>query len=849
MSSNLLIVESPSKAKTLKKYLGSDFQILASFGHVRDLVPKQGAVDPENGFAMDYQLIERNAKHVDEIIKAASAADQIFLATDPDREGEAIAWHISEILASKPKLKAKPVRRVAFYEITESAVKAAVAHPRDISMPLVNAQQARRALDYLVGFNLSPLLWRKVRPGLSAGRVQSPALRLICERDLEIQNCKAEEYWTIHLDSHKGLDAFTARLFQYRGEKLKQFDIGNEERERQIISDFESSGAESGKIVNVERKRKLRYPAAPFITSTLQQEAVRKLGMTTDRAMRIAQQLYEGIDIGGATVGLITYMRTDSVSLANEAVQEIRDYVGRSFSADYLPKSPILYKSKVKNAQEAHEAIRPTSIFRTPESISKFLNPEQAKLYEIIWKRAVASQISPAQFDTVSLDIAVAHNDSLFRANGQTLVFPGFLAVYREGVDDEEAAEEGKLPQINLGETVPVDKLYGEQHFTQPPPRYSEASLVKTLEEYGIGRPSTYASIISTLLDREYVILDKKRFIPTDVGYVVNRFLTEHFASYLDYDFTANLENQLDLISAGNREWVPLLEEFWGGFSALIEEKKNISRKDVTQELLDEACPKCGQPLCTRLGKRGRFIGCSAFPECDYTRNMGGDEDASGNEPQTLGVDVATGLAVLLLKGPYGHYLQVGETSTAEGAKKPRRVSWPKEIPVASASMEVASQLLSLPRDLGPHPDTGKKVVANIGRFGPYVNHDGAFKSIPKNESVFTIDLERAVALLAEPKVDRNLLRELGVHPADSKSIGVYSGRYGPYIKHGRENAKIPAGMDADTVTLEAALEALSLKAEKPVKAKAAKKPARKLAAKPEATPAKTATKRKTAAG
>ncbi len=837
MSSNLLIVESPSKAKTLKKYLGKDFEIVASFGHVRDLVPKQGAVDPENNFAMDYKLIERNTRHVDEIIKAAGIAERIYLATDPDREGEAIAWHISEILASKPKLRTKPLKRVAFYEITESAVKDAVAHPRDISMPLVNAQQARRALDYLVGFNLSPLLWRKVRPGLSAGRVQSPALRLITERELEIQNFEAREYWTIHLDSHKGADAFTAKLFQYKGEKLKQFDISNEERGKEIVAELLAEKGASGRIANVEKKRKLRHAAPPFTTSTLQQEAVRKLGMTTERTMRIAQQLYEGIDIGGSTVGLITYMRTDSLSLAGEAIQEMRDYVSRTFDAGYLPKQPNVYKSKAKNAQEAHEAIRPTSILRTPESVSKYLNQDQARLYEMIWKRAIASQMSPAQFDTVSLDISLVHPDSLFRATGQTLVFPGFIAVYREGVDDEEDLEEGKLPQLAAGETVPVDRLYGEQHFTQPPPRYSEASLVKTLEEYGIGRPSTYASIISTLLDREYVTLDKKRFMPTDVGYVVNRFLTEHFSSYLDYDFTANLENQLDSISAGTREWIPLLEDFWKGFSSLIEEKKNISRKEVTQELLEEACPKCGKPLCMRLGKRGRFIGCSGFPECDYTRNMGEEGADSTNEPRVLGVDEASGQSVTLLKGPYGHYLQVGEG--AEG-KKPRRVSWPKEIPVESASMDAARQLLSLPREVGIHPETGKKIVANIGRFGPYVNHDGTFKSIPKSESVFSIDLDRAVALLAEARTDKNLLRELGSHP-DGKPVAVYSGKYGPYVKHGRENAKIPSGYDADTVTLEAALEALALKAEKPAKGKA--KPAKKAPAKKAARPAAKAKK------
>ena len=828
MPINLLVVESPSKAKTLKKYLGKDFEIVASFGHIRDLVPKQGAVDPENHFAMDYQLIERNAKHVDEIVKAAGAADQIYLATDPDREGEAIAWHISEILSTKPKLKSKPVGRVVFYEITESAVKEAVAHPRQISMPLVNAQQARRALDYLVGFNLSPLLWRKVRPGLSAGRVQSPALRLITEREQEIQNFKPQEYWSIHFDGHKGKEGFSAKLFQYRGEKLKQFDIGGEDRQKEIISDFLSE--KEGKVVHVEKKRKSRHAAAPFITSTLQQEAVRKLGMTTDRAMRIAQQLYEGIDLGGATVGLITYMRTDSLSLAKEAVQEIRDYISSNFDQDYLPKQPNVYKSKVKNAQEAHEAIRPTSVFRTPESVAKYLNQDQARLYEMIWKRTMASQMSAAQFDTVSLDISVAHPDSLFRATGQTLVFPGFIAVYREGVDDEEESEEGKLPQLENGEHVPLDRIYGEQHFTQPPPRYSEASLVKTLEEYGIGRPSTYASIISTLLDREYVILDKKRFMPTDVGYVVNRFLTEHFSPYLNYDFTANLEDQLDSVSAGKREWIPLLEDFWKGFSSLIEEKKNISRREVTQELLDEPCPKCGKPLCERLGRRGRFIGCSGFPECDYTRNIGDEGAAAPNEPRILGSD-EKGQEIALLKGPYGYYVQVGE---GEEGKKPKRVSWPKEIPVESASIEIARQLVALPREVGIHPETGKKIVANIGRFGPYVNHNGVFKSVPKNESIFTIDLERALALLSEAKVDRNLLRELGNHP-DGKPVGVYSGRYGPYIKHGRDNAKIPSGMDADTVTLEAALEALSSKPEKPTKAKktAAKKaPAKKAASK-----------------
>ena len=625
MSSSLLIVESPSKAKTLKKYLGADFDILASYGHVRDLVPKQGAVDTENGFKMKYQLIERNAKHVDAIAKAAKQADRIYLATDPDREGEAIAWHLFEILKSKKLLAKKTVKRVVFHEITQSAVQAAVAEPRDILMPLVNAQQARRALDYLVGFNLSPLLWRKIRRGLSAGRVQSPALRLIVERETEIAAFKTQEYWSIHLDSHKGKQKFSAKLFQYKGEKLSQFSIGTESAQLEITEYLSQHGGNKARVVQVDKKRKQRQPTAPFTTSTLQQEAVRKLGFTTDRAMRVAQQLYEGIDIGGGAVGLISYMRTDSVNLANEAVAEIREYISSKFDPDYLPKAPIQYKSKSKNAQEAHEAIRPTSILRTPDNVRTHLTADQAKLYEMIWKRALACQMSPAKFDTVSLDLAVADDGTLFRATGQTLVFPGFIAVYQEGEDDQEEEGESKLPPMEAGEQLPIDKLYGEQHFTQPPPRFTEASLVKTLEEFGIGRPSTYASIISTLQAREYVTLDKKRFFPTDVGTVVNKFLTEHFTRYVDYDFTAKLEDQLDVISNGKREWLPVLEDFWKGFSAQIEEKKNIARKDLTHEQLDEACPKCGKPLSVRLGKRGKFVGCSAYPECDFTRSMDGE--------------------------------------------------------------------------------------------------------------------------------------------------------------------------------------------------------------------------------
>ncbi|MHB9100714.1 MAG: type I DNA topoisomerase [Sulfuricella sp.] len=625
MSSSLLIVESPSKAKTLKKYLGKDFEILASYGHVRDLVPKQGSIDTEHDFKMKYQLIERNAKHVEAITKAVKLADNIYLATDPDREGEAIAWHLAEILKSKKLLAKKTVKRVVFHEITQSAVLAAVANPRDILMPLVNAQQARRALDYLVGFNLSPLLWRKIRRGLSAGRVQSPALRLICEREIEIEAFKTQEYWSIHFDSHKGKQKFSAKLFQYKGEKLNQFSVGTDAAQADIVGYLTQHAGGKATVVQVDKKRKQRQASAPFTTSTLQQEAVRKLGFTTDRAMRVAQQLYEGVDTGSGAVGLITYMRTDSVNLANEAVAEIRDYISAKFDPDYLPKAPVQYKNKSKNAQEAHEAIRPTSVLRTPDDVRAFLTADQAKLYEMIWKRALACQMSPAKFDTVSLDLAVADEGTLFRASGQTLVFPGFIAVYLEGSDDQEEEGESKLPPMEAGDQLPVDKLYGEQHFTQPPPRYTEASLVKDLEEHGIGRPSTYASIISTLQAREYVNLDKKRFFPTDVGSVVNKFLTEHFTRYVDYDFTAKLEDQLDIISTGEKEWIPVLADFWKGFSQQIEEKKNIERKDLTHEQLDESCPKCGKPLSVRLGKRGKFVGCSAYPECDFTRSMDGE--------------------------------------------------------------------------------------------------------------------------------------------------------------------------------------------------------------------------------
>ncbi len=822
MASHLLIVESPSKAKTLKKYLGKDFEILASYGHVRDLVPKTGAVDPDDNFKMKYELIERNTKHVDAIAKAVKDADIILLATDPDREGEAIAWHLSEILKSRKLLKDKKLKRVVFYEITEGAVKDAVKNPRAISMELVNAQQARRALDYLVGFNLSPLLWKKIRRGLSAGRVQSPALRLIVEREIEIEKFITQEYWTIHFDSVKDKIAFTARLTHFRGEKLDQFAVGSAAREAEVRAFLESHAKGTAKVREVEKKRKLRSPAAPFTTSTLQQEAVRKLGFSTDRAMKVAQSLYEGVAVGKEVTGLITYMRTDSVTLSKEAVTEMRGYITKNYGPDYLPKAPVEYRSTSKNAQEAHEAIRPTSIKRTPDSVARYLNDEQRKLYEMIWKRAIASQMTPAQFDTVAVDFTVGGTDNVFRATGQTMVFAGFFAVYHEDQDDAVEEEDKRLPALEKGEAVKIEKLYGEQHFTQPPPRYSEASLVKALEQYGIGRPSTYASIISTLQNREYVTLDKKRFMPTDVGRVVNKFLTDHFAHWVDYEFTAKLEDELDDISNGKDEWLPVLQRFWKDFSAQIAEKESVSRKDVTQEQMDETCPKCGKhKLATRLGRRGRFIGCSGYPECDYTRNLDGAEGGEAAKRE-IGTDPDTQMLIQLLQGPFGPYIQLG---VPEGDKKPKRVSVPKNIVPDAVTMEIALQLLALPRDLGPHPEGGKKVVAAIGRFGPYVSHDGQFKSIPRDESVFDISLERAVALLKEPKAfnARGALKVLGKHPQDGQPVALYAGRYGPYVKHGKVNATLPDKDAIGTITLEEALELIGAKSKK---GKAGGKPA-----------------------
>ncbi|MEQ1635563.1 MAG: type I DNA topoisomerase [Methylococcales bacterium] len=662
MSKNLVIVESPAKSKTIEKYLGKDFKVLASYGHVRDLVPKEGAVDTEHDFAMKYQLIDRNQRHVQEITKALKDADTLYLATDPDREGEAISWHLYELLNDKKQLKNKTVHRVIFHEITKKAVTEAIANPGVLAVNLINAQQARRALDYLVGFNLSPLLWKKIRRGLSAGRVQSPALRMIVERELEIEAFKSREYWTIEAALTASDQPFKAKLTQFNGEKATQFSIQDAElAEKTRLTILEAA---DGQLIvdKISKKQRKNQPSAPFITSTLQQEAARKLGFTTKRTMMVAQQLYEGIDIGGETTGLISYMRTDSVNLAVEAIAEIRALITEKYGAKNLPAEPRQFKTKAKNAQEAHEAIRPTSAFRLPADLKNHLSAEQLKLYELIWKRTVACQMLHATLNTIAVDLTCAEGLHSFRATGSSIADPGFMTVYLEGKDDnaENDDQETFLPELKEGRPVPLNDVIADQHFTEPPPRFNEATLVKSLEEHGIGRPSTYATIISTLQNREYVILESKRFYPTDVGRIVNKFLTEHFTKYVDYNFTANLEDELDAVSRGEKDWVPVMRDFWQPFNSLIQDKEtSVQRKDVTQEAIDEKCPTCDSPLSIRLGRNGRFIGCTNYPECSYTRNLDDDKGAGSNEPEIVeGRNCPKCESNLIIKtGRYGKFI------------------------------------------------------------------------------------------------------------------------------------------------------------------------------------------------
>jgi DNA topoisomerase-1 len=747
MEKNLVIVESPAKARTIKKYLDKDFEVMASYGHVRDLVPKEGAVEPNKDFEMKYQVIDKNEKHVAAIAKALTKSDSLYLATDPDREGEAIAWHLYELLKSRNKLKDKPVHRVVFHEITKRAIRDAIARPRDLSVELVNAQQARRALDYLVGFNLSPLLWRKIKRGLSAGRVQSPALRLIVEREEEIERFERQEYWTIEADTRKDTQGFGAKLNIYAKRKLEQFDISNESEALGAKQTLLKDAAGRLQVSKVEKKQRRRNPAAPFTTSTLQQEAVRKLGFSAQRTMRVAQQLYEGIDLGAGPIGLITYMRTDSVNLATEAVQEIRELIRDRYGADKLPEQPRQYKTKAKNAQEAHEAIRPTAALHIPEEVKAHLNKDQARLYELIWKRAVASQMIHATLDTVAVDLACGTEHS-FRATGSHVREAGFMSVYREGTDDARTeSDERRLPALSEGEWVELLDIRTEQHFTEPPPRFTEASLVKALEEYGIGRPSTYASIISTLQDREYAELDNRRFQPTDIGRVVNNFLTRHFTRYVDYDFTAHFEDELDEISRGEKTWVPVMKEFWGPFKTLLDEKESsVSREEAVQA-------------------------------------------------RPLGTDPETGKPVTVRMGRYGPFVQIG---TRDDEEKPRFAGLRPGQKMDAITLQEALELFRLPRVLGETPDA-ETVEANIGRFGPYVKYGKKYVSI-KDEDPHSITLEKALELIAEKKhADANRL----IKAFEDTDIQILNGRYGPYITDGKKNARVPKDQDPAELSLE----------------------------------------------
>ena len=814
----LLIVESPSKAKTIGNYLGKEYHVLASYGHIRNLLPKSQGVDTSD-FAMKYEIGSRSKKYIDAISKAAKNSDEILLATDPDREGEAIAWHILEVLNIKKITKGKKISRIIFGEITKSAIIDALSSPREIAQALVQAQQARQALDYLIGFNLSPLLWSKIRYGLSAGRVQSPALRLIVEREEEIDAFKSKEYWSIHLDATKDKAKIPSKLSILNNEKLEQFTITTAAQEKKIVGELLLKSSGKVNVSRVDKKQRTRNPAAPFTTSTLQQQAVRKLGFTTRGTMMTAQQLYEGINIGDGSVGLITYMRTDSMSLSNESTSQIRKYLEKNYAKEFFPQKAIGYKTKAKNAQEAHEAIRPTNIERTPQSLKPYLSEQQFRLYEIIWKRTLACQMSPAVFDAVSIDLEVGQGESVFRATGQTLKFAGFMTVYLEEEDESQKDNTETLifPDLEVGETLLVDKIMGIQHFTEPPPRFTEASLVKTLEEYGIGRPSTYASIISTLQDREYVLLEKKRFTPTDVGKVVNNFLTEHFKNYVDYDFTANLETQLDDIAADKKDWLKVIRNFWNQFITEVKEKSDLDRTKITQKEIGEDCPKCGKPLLSKLGKRGNFVACSGYPDCDFTRSSNGDLP---QEPKIITHDESSKKAIYLLVGPYGPYLQLGMPE--EGSKiKPKRTTIPPEIALADLDESIAKKLISLPRDLGKHPETSKPIIANIGRFGPYVNHNGKFKSIPKTENIFEISHEYAVELLKP-------LKKVGVDPETKSSIEIYKSRFGFYMQMNSTKVNLSKDTDLDSISLDKALKMLSKKAGEDIKKKEAEKKAKK---------------------
>jgi len=868
----VVVVESPAKAKTINKYLGKGFTVLASYGHVRDLPAKDGSVRPDADFEMDWEVDGKSAKRISDIAAALKGDDRLILATDPDREGEAISWHVLEVLKKKGALKGKNVQRVVFNAITRNSVLEAMQNPRQVDADLVDAYLARRALDYLVGFTLSPVLWRKLPGSRSAGRVQSVALRLICDRELEIEAFRAQEYWTIDGTFVTPHDAeFQAALTAIDGKRLGKLDIKDEASARAI----EQAVAGSRFTVDaIESKPAKRHPYPPFRTSTLQQEASRKLGFSSSRTMQIAQRLYEGIDIGGETVGLITYMRTDGIDMAPEAVAAARNAILKNFGEPYLPSAPRHYTSKLKNAQEAHEAIRPTDMFRHPAGLRKALDGDQLALYDLIWKRTIACQMESAELERTTADIGADGHDGKhysFRATGSVVKFDGFLKVYHEDLDDEEDEDARRLPPMARGDSIGVRKIAANQHFTEPPPRYSEASLIKKLEELGIGRPSTYVSILETLRVRGYVRLDKKRLIPEDKGRVVTAFLESFFRRYVEYDFTANLEEQLDRVSNGEIQWKDLLRDFWRDFTAALDEIKDLRVSNVIDALNDvlaphifpapadggdaRACPSCGNgQLSLKLGKFGSFIGCSNYPDCKYTRPMTPGAEGAGAVPAEgveLGVDPETGERVTRRAGRFGPYLQLGEAVEGE---KPRRASIPKGRKPEDITLDEALKLLSLPREVGLHPETGKPIVANFGRFGPFVLHDGTYANLDSPEDVFTIGINRAVDLLAEKKAKGfsrpkpGALKDLGPHPNGGGNVQVMSGRYGPYVKFGKVNATLPRETDPQAVTMEQALALIAARAEKPTPGK--KTPAKKAAAKKSAAkkvPARKAAAKKTA--
>jgi len=854
----VVVVESPAKAKTINKYLGDDYKVVASYGHVRDLPPKDGSVLPDSDFAMSWEVDGKSEKHMKAIVQAMRGADRLFLATDPDREGEAISWHVQEVLKARRALKDVDVKRVVFNEVTRNAVIEAFRRPREIDRELVEAYLARRALDYLVGFTLSPVLWRKLPGSRSAGRVQSVALRLICERESEIEAFKPREYWTVEVTfTTDGGQTFTARLTHLDGKRLDRFDLDTEAKARAAADAI--LRAASFAVAEIESRQVHRNPFPPFTTSTLQQEASRKLGLGATRTMQLAQRLYEGIDLDGETVGLITYMRTDGVAISAEAIAAARALIGADFGARYVPEAPRVYRSQAKNAQEAHEAIRPTDLGRKPADVEAYLDRDQRRLYELIWKRTLASQMASALLEQVTVDVADPSGKLRLRATGSVLLFDGFLALYQEDRDDEPlalgaapdaAVEEGgggRLPQMRKGESLARGAVVPSQHFTQPPPRYSEASLVKKLEELGIGRPSTYASILQVLQDRVYVRLDKRRFVPEDRGRLVTAFLTSFFERYVEYNFTADLENQLDDVSGGRIDWKELLRNFWRDFSTAVDGTKDLTITQVLQALDDDLgrhffptdgsgrdprlCPVCGAGrLSLKLGKFGAFVGCSNYPNCRYTRPLAVEGESEETADIALGTDPASGLEVTLKKGPFGHYVQLG---TANGEAKPKRVALPRSLKPGDVDLETARRLLALPRELGRHPETGEVIIAGIGRFGPYIKHGSTFKSLSQEDDVLTIGVNRAVVLLAEPVAGRRRgapqpLRELGPHP-EGGVVALYQGRYGPYVSHDGVIASLPRGADPETFSLEQAIPLLGERRERsPRRRGAAAKPAAK---------------------